>query len=293
MTHPVDWTEQECGQLSPTSVLSLQHHPTEDILAEALEKVKILEQLQTRRHSNASAHTLLAKTPGSGTGFSSSSSSCSSGGLGDRCGHVSALNQSSSNRCNQWKRNKESGGGSGGDEDDYEEDEDKAPTPLPLPPRSRYSPLHATTSPPCNPPLPQHLNYDQSSYLQPLYVTPLSAKNNHYLLHPDVMMHRHCSSEISMLPVPHILCPNHNAGGGSGNALPLATMLGEDCTVDEKAFLADMIALKYLGLSGGSSRTHAGSIDQTEARQLGYGKCCIYVFFLHGIHGFCVHLWRF
>ena len=280
-TLPVDWTEQECGQLSPTSVLSLRHHSTEDILAEALEKVRILEQLQTRRHSSTSAHTLPAKTAGSGGGFSSS---CSSRGSGDCCGHVSTQNQTLTNRSNLWRKNKGSGGGSGGDEDEYEEDD---PTPLPLPPHSRNSPLCATTPPFHNPPLPQQPNYDQSNYP---YVTPLSAKNNnHYLLHPDVM-HQHFSPEISMLPVPHILCANHNAGGGGsgGDPLPLAAMLGDDCTVDEKAFLADMIALKYLGLSGGSSRTHAGSIEQTEARQLGYGtngRYCILCLFPPSVMG--------
>ena len=76
-----------------------------------------------------------------------------------------------------------------------------------------------------------------------------------------------------MLPVPHILCPNHSGSGvGGGDPLSLAAVLGgDDCTVDEKAYLADMIALKYLGLSGGS-RNQIGSSEQTESRQLGYGR---------------------
>lgn len=222
-------------------------------MAEALEKVRILEQLQTQRHSNSSldlAHTLPVATQGSGE---SPGSSCSSGGDRDLA-----------NRSNQWRKSKGSGGGSGGDEDDYE-DEDKTPTPPPSP-HSRQSLRMAATSP------SHSLNLSQQpkpSYLQPPYMTPLSAKNNRYLLHPDVM-HQHFPSEVSVLPVPHILCPSNTGGGGSGDAMSLAAMLGDDCTVDENVFLADMIALKYLGLS----RNHAG-IDQTESQQLGYGGYCI------------------
>jgi hypothetical protein len=267
MSIPVDWTEPECGQLSPTSVLSLRHHSTEDILTEALEKVRILEQLQNQRQGSSSLDLVPGKSQGSGEEFSCSqsiSSSCSSGGD----------TRLKSSQSNQWRRNKGSGGGSGGDEDEYEEDEDKTPTPPPPPPHSRLNsrltPPHLTTSLlPHSPSHAHHPNCDQPSYLQSPYVTPLSAKNNRYLLHPDVM-NQHFSSEISVLPVPHILCPTHTSGGGGGGGIPsLAGMLGDDYTVDEKAYLADMIALKYLG--SGGSRNHQGG-EPTESRQLGYGR---------------------
>lgn len=233
-----DWPEQlECGQLSPTSILSLRHHSTEDILAEALEKVRILKQLQTQRHGNLNFDRTLPEKMEGGFGYSQSSNS--SGGSGE---HVDT---GSANRSNQWRKSKGTEGGSGGDED--EDDEDKTPTP---------SHSRRDTSPAHKPGLSQ-----QPSYLQPPYLTPLSTKNNRYFLHPDVM-HQQFSSEVSVLPVPHIMCPGGRAGS---DALSYAAMLGEDCTVDENVFLADMIALKYLGLS---ERNHG---SQTEARQaLGY-----------------------
>ena len=94
----------------------------------------------------------------------------------------------------------------------------------------------------------------------PPWGTPLSAKSGHYNhLHPDVL-HRQFSPNISLLPVPRIVCPDSASGSGSvgGASLASLAMLGNEYTLDENVYLADMIALKYLGLDSHNTGRDSG-----------------------------------
>lgn len=97
----------------------------------------------------------------------------------------------------------------------------------------------------------------------PLWGTPLAARNGSYPLHPDIagkpyLLHpdvlaQQFSPDISLLPVPRIVCPG--TGGSSGRSLEAASfgILGggsggsNEYTLDENVYHADMITLKYLG----------------------------------------------
>ena len=80
-------------------------------------------------------------------------------------------------------------------------------------------------------------------------------------LHSDVLQQRY-GNEISMLPVPRIVCPvlTDNSNSYSDTSLfpkRAQNMIGgsSDCTLDENMQLADMIAMKYVGNTLPSGQT--------------------------------------
>ena len=251
-----------CGQLSPTCASSLRHRSTEDILAEALEKVQLLGNLQSSRRQSPVPGCSLDQPAGmeghhlphhqSGVRLSSCPQSIrrsraveglpSPADLGKRSLHSVA---GRSSQC-QWRGIAGGSGGSCGDDEEEEEEEEEGDMTLTPPHEREKMSFHIST--------PRHSDMRYSnmrppppvsnppSYLQPPYITPLSAKNGHHLLHPDVL-HQQFSSDVSLLPVPHIVCPNMSSDGPS-----FANVLGNDYTLDENVYLADMIAMKYLGL---------------------------------------------
>lgn len=248
MSLSADSAHLGCGQLPPTTsrVHSLAggHHSTEEIMAEALEKLQILQKLQTHERRPLLGYDHASPVEGV-EDRSHSCSSCSSQGSGGQ--------QDASNRSHQWRKGI-AGGGSGGDED--EDDEDTPPA------HSPQRRVHVT------PPPFQDLAGGRFNFhhLQSPYVTPLSAKTNGYHLHPDVM-HQQFPCEVSMLPVPRIV---YSAGGGNaGDTVSFAPELGSDCTLDENVFLADMITLKYLGMAG-SSRNRGKALLRPADQTLGY-----------------------
>lgn len=137
----------------------------------------------------------------------------------------------------RWRDEGKSDDDSGSDNFD---DDNKTPTP----PHDNKD--DKVSTPPCPP--PHHV----SQNLEPPSVTPPSAKHGDFFLHPDVI-HQQFSCDVSMLPVPRIVCPSSGSygydSGGMGDAVSFA-LLGSDYTLDENVHLADMIALKYLGMSG-------------------------------------------
>ena len=172
-------------------------------------------------------------------------------------------------RGERWREEGGRGSGEGGDSG-----EDKTLTPPT--PRNRISdddvmqmtpPLNNTTPP---------LNHNQP-HPPPPWTTPLSTKNGNYLLHPDVagqyllhpdVLNRQFSPDISMLPVPRIMCPP--TAGNSGWSLDTFVLgSNNEYTIDENVYHADMITMKYLGDVQGVG--HGAGSQQQQLRGTGAG----------------------
>ncbi len=253
-----------------------QKWTTEDILADALEKVKILERLQSQKRASppkpneqdSKEHSSLFSHSHSGLSSRNSSqrilngvgerlTNCcfsSTGSIEQNCSSSGRYQVESAdmlpgtpgveNRAQTIQtRSTNSSLSSCTSEDDQPwEDrgrqDDKTPTPPRGSKRSEYT-GHAEC--PIDPYMDksepvQHLNKKQVPFM-----TPLSARNGgpSYHLHPDVL-HQQYSPDISMLPVPRIVCPN------SGDTILFTALMGNDVTVDENVYMADMITQKYL-----------------------------------------------
>ncbi len=166
---------------------------------------------------------------------------------------------SSSSNHQRW-RDEGKSAGSGGEDDSS----DKTPTPPDDSSAEVDTPPPNTAPPPTNEAPPHRHN---QHYPQPPFVTPLSTRTGHHLLHPDVL-HQQFPHDISMLPVPHILCPSAS-GGSDGDSLSFAAVLGSDYTLDENVHMADIIALKYLDMPGSPSAKAAESTGETSHRNRG------------------------
>ena len=204
---------------------------------------KVLPGVSELKHGENSRRVLVDSKRNTSLGSSWSSAAQVSNGS------VSPLSSSSHRR---WREEGRSAG-SGGEDNDS----DKTPTP----PHETDSGGEMTT-PPRNTAPPPHPHQHHHNHLHPPpFVTPLSARTGHYHLHPDVL-HQQFSPDVSMLPVPHILCPSSSSS--DGDSTTFGAMPENDYTLDENVHMADMIALKYLGMPS-TSGSHSGSTVAAES----------------------------
>ena len=290
MSGPGDQEELVECQLSPIeSNFHNKQWSTEDILADTFEKLQVLENLQTKRRGSPLTDSQSFSHRGSESGsrlidvsnlsvpgesekvqysFSGVHGSSLLSGSGKRCevGCDDFSGTQSENRMESKElRNmnssehfcrsngvegSSSSPHSGRDAEKAEGDDDKTPTP---PRYKNQADVNST--------FPQDTEgYNTNGchpYPQPPFLTPLSAKNGSmYHLHPDVL-HQHYSPDITMLPIPHILCPDNMQ-----DTMLLTAMMGNDYTLDENFHNAEMISRRYLGMSGSRNHSESGCINE-------------------------------
>lgn len=123
--------------------------------------------------------------------------------------------------------------------------------------------------------LPSHEKWESNPYghspYSPLpFSVPYSTRDGHVCchLHPEVLHRQYCP-DISMLPVPRIMCPVN------GESVLFNGTMGSEYSMDEDLHLADTIDQKYLGLGVHANRNHTS--DEGDQWRVPEGKSIIIV----------------